>query len=379
MAAVLSSDMDDSDAVMTFVAEARELGLTVEPPELNRSGYRFAAVDGQRIRFGLGAIKGVGRALCEEIVREREQGGPFHSLTDFIARFDQARLNRLAIEKLIKAGALDAFGGRGEQLERLDLTIAEAERQRLDRLAGQGSLFGSEPMGEQNHSARPDPLEQRLLWEREALGFYLSGHPVDVHADLLSQLCTHAIGKLQRGEYGNGRSGRAPREVVVGGLVVEVRRRADGSVFFQLEDGQGRIEVSAFREKAQEWGAALRREAIVLVEGELRPDEFRGPFSLRARKLWSLAEACERQARLLELEVADEPKEFIRALEKVLGPWCGGSTAIRVRLRRQAFSVALLLGEAWRVRADLTLLAELRRVPGIRAARLLLDRLAPAS
>lgn len=383
MAAVLSSDMDDSDALMAFVAEARELGLTLDPPDLNRSGYRFEAVDDTRIRFGLGAIKGVGRALCEEIVGQRERDGPYQSLVDVVLRLDPARLNRRALEVLIKAGALDGLGRRSELLGQLDAAITEAERQRHDRLAGQGSLFAAEAPAKAPASASPslpaDPLERRLSWEREALGFYLSGHPVDVHADLLGQLCTHEIGKLQRGEYGNGRSGRPLREVALGGLVADLRRRNDGSVFFVLEDGRGRIEASVFREKAQEWGAALRREAIVVVEGELRPDEFRGPYALRARRLWSLPEACEAQARLLEVEVAEEPADFALALEKGLSPWSGGRTPVRIVLFRDRFRVALLLGEPWRVRADPALLAELRALPGIREVRLSLDRLVSQS
>ncbi len=304
MAAVLSSDMDDSDAIMALVAESAELGLRLEPPDINRSHYRFVAIDEDRIRFGLGAIKGVGRALGEEIVRRREQEGPYRSLLDFILRLDPNRLNRRALEVLIKAGALDELGSRSDLLARLDATAVEAERLRLDRLAGQGSLFGLEPRAEQGAAPEAptaqDPLERRLQWEREALGFYLSAHPIELHADLLEQLCSHEIGKLQRGEYGNGRPARPPREVVIGGLITELRRRGDGSVFFLLEDGRGRIEVSAFREKAQEWGPSLRREAFVVVEGELRPDEFRVPTRC-ARRLWSLAEACEAQARSLAL------------------------------------------------------------------------------
>ncbi|MDW8479171.1 MAG: hypothetical protein RML12_04140 [Xanthomonadales bacterium] len=116
MAAVLSAEMDDSDAVMTLVAEARSLGLTVEPPDVNRSGYRFEVVGERAIRFGLGAIKGVGRALAEEIERERAARGPFSGLAELAARLDPARLNRRALEVLIKAGALSAFGPRGALL-----------------------------------------------------------------------------------------------------------------------------------------------------------------------------------------------------------------------------------------------------------------------
>src|SRR5690606_4488947 len=184
MAAVLSSDMDNTDKVVGFLDEARAMGLEVLPPDVNASAYMFEAKAADTIRYGLGAVKGVGRGACEAIVEAREGGGAFADLLDFCKRVDSTRLNKRALEALVNAGALDGLGrNRASLMLQLPEVLKATEQLAREREAGQVSLFGG---GGEEPALRIElpeagewPLLQRLQGERETLGHYLSGHPVD--------------------------------------------------------------------------------------------------------------------------------------------------------------------------------------------------------
>jgi DNA-directed DNA polymerase III PolC len=285
MAAVLSCQGDDTDKVVAAIGECRRLGIEVLPPDVQRSQKHFTVeqVEGRdaageprrAIRFGLGAIKNVGEGAVDAILAERARGGPFRSLDDFCRRVDLRALNKRVIESLIKAGALDAFGPRERLLAALDSCLASAQAAQRAEARGQASLFAL--LGENADSPEaagtttplpPVPTvspRERLAWEKESLGVYLSDHPFQDAARWLRGRVTATTASLSE-ETGN-------EKVTLAGVLSGVRRiltkKRETMVVAQLEDLHGSIEVIVFPRTLERTAELWRDDAIVIVEGRL--------------------------------------------------------------------------------------------------------------
>ncbi|MEO8748728.1 MAG: DNA polymerase III subunit alpha [Rhodanobacter sp.] len=388
MAATLSSDMDNTDKVVTFLNEARALHVRVDPPDVNVSAYMFVAPAADSIHYGLGAIKGVGRGACEAIVASRDSGR-YTDLADFCRRVDPGRLNRRVIEALIMAGAMDQLAGnRASLMAQLPNAMRAAEQTLHDRQAGQNDMFGTAVScmapapGIELPTVAPWSLEQVLQGERSTLGHYLSGHPTDPWRDELAQLATCPMGEIgaryqpprprKEGDDGN-RFRRGPDTPwTVAGMVAAVRKRGDSDAFVRVEDSTGSIEVSFFGELYQQIAPLLTRDAILVIEGGLRIDDFSGGgFQLRARSACSLADACRSRARLLQLKLNAVGPDFADRLRRVLSGYLGGSASVTLHgYRNQSAQADLELGEAWRINAIPDLLRAVRAMPDVQAARL---------
>ena len=390
MAATLSSDMDNTDKVVGFLAEARGLGLAVLPPQVNDSAYMFEAVAADTVRYGLGAIKGVGRGLCEAIVAERERGGHYRDLLDFCRRVESTKLNRRALEALVNAGALDALGrNRATLMLQLPEVVKATDQLAREAAAGQVSLFGapSADAGPALDLSLPEAgewtLRQLLDGERDTLGHYLSGHPFDPYREEVRQLVGSDLGELDRlwgaAPQGEKRGWRPEVQVVVAGLVVGVRRKGDSQVFVQLEDGRGRLECGVFAEAAQELSSLLVRDRVLVVQGGLREDEFNGGWSLRLKQAWDFEQLCASHAQRLSLRVdLKDPATWPR-IEAVLASHRPGPTPLRLHLQvsdqgRDAASGVLDLNGANAVRVAPPLLDALRAQPGVRAVKVAIGR-----
>jgi DNA polymerase-3 subunit alpha len=389
MAATISADMDNTDKAVTFLNEARALGITVQPPDVNTSEYMFVAVKPNVIQYGLGAIKGVGHGVCDAIVAERA-GGAYTDLADFCRRVDPTRLNRRVIEALVLSGALDALApNRASLMLQLPNAIKAAEQHLRDRQSGQNDMFGaamgdSTPILSIELPTRDEwPLEQVLQGERETLGHYLSGHPTDPWKEELAQLSTCPLGEIvdryqpprsrKNDDGDNNRFRRSPDTPwAVAGMVAAVRKRGDSDAFVRLEDGSGIIEVSFFGELYQQVAPLLTRDQILIVEGGLRVDDFSGGgFQIRARSAMSLADACRKHARLLQLKLNGIDPGFIGQLQNALAGYRGGRASVTLHgYRNDAAQADLELGEEWRVEAIPDLLRAVRALPGVQAARL---------
>ncbi len=389
MAATLSSDMDNTDKVVGFLTEARGLGLAVLPPTVNDSPYMFEAVAADTVRYGLGAIKGVGRGLCEAIVAERDQGGDYADLLDFCRRVDSTKLNRRALEAMIHAGALDALGrNRATLMLQLPEVIKATDQLAREAAAGQVSLFGM-PSGDAGPAlalelpeAREWPLRQLLDGERDTLGHYLSGHPFDPYREEVRQLVGSDLGELDRlwgaAPQGEKRGWRPEVQVVVAGLVVGIRRKGDSQVFVQLEDGRGRLECGVFAEAAAELSSLLVRDRVLVVQGGLREDEFNGGWSLRLKQAWDFEQLCANHAQRLSLKVDLHDPAVWPRIDALLAGYRPGPTPLRLHLqvpgKGQAANGVLDLNGAASVRVDPPLLDALRAQPGVRAVRLAIGR-----
>jgi DNA polymerase-3 subunit alpha len=290
MAATLSSELSDSDRLQVLLAECRRIGIRAQPPDVQASPVGFGVADGA-IRFGLAAIKGLGRSAAEAIVAAREREGSFRDFAHFCECVEGGALNRRAIESLIQAGALDAVGGtRAQQMAGLPAALDRASALRRDRESGQGSLFVREgPSGAVEEA--PPPLPQVEAWdpietlrrEKEALGFYLSQHPLDAYRALIRCLGPLPVATALALPDRSG--------VQVAGTATQVRRgatqRGEAMVSFTLEDPGARIEVLLFGATAQNCRGCLDADAPVLVGGRIAARDGRPPrvFAERMRSL----------------------------------------------------------------------------------------------
>lgn len=271
MAALMTSDRDDIDRLAIEISECRHMGITVQPPDVNQSFVEFGVVPGENtIRFGMSAVKGAGINAVEEVLRAREDGGPFKSVGDFARRVSTNRFNRRVWEALIKSGGFDEFGDRSDLLFNLDTITAYASRVQKDAASNQGDLFGGlesavavpeivlETAPEKHHE------RERLQWERDLLGLYLSAHPLDRYDDYFAEQ-TVALGSITP-EHNK-------KAVIVGGVISTVRTIMTKSntkmAFVALEDKTGEGEVIIFPRTFEEVGELLVQDAVVKVSGKV--------------------------------------------------------------------------------------------------------------
>jgi DNA polymerase-3 subunit alpha len=383
MAAVLSADLDNTDRLVTLKDDCRHLGLQLKPPCVNHSGYQFSVAGEHAILYGLGAIKGVGRSAVEAIVAERERSGAFTNLAEFCRRIDLERVNRRALEAMIKSGAMDAFGvTRRGLMHQLPEALKSAEQQARAAAAGQNDLFGlavstpdtAEPL------AVPDVQEwserDRLVNEKEALGLYLTGHPFDaVRADAKYFVdATLADLAAEPAPAGNGDRafGQARRDVTVAGLVMEVRKRGN-RVTVTLDDDSGRLEVSLFGETFQEFRHLLTKDEIIVVSGTLRYDEFIAAWQVNARQILPLDRVIETRARSMILSLAPngQGQRLFRHLHDLLLPYREGSCDVLVQYVGTEAAARLQLGPEWSVRPSRELRDKLTELLGRNSVRIL--------
>ncbi len=288
MTSVLTAVRDNAEKVAAAIAECRRLGIEVLPPDLHRSGLDFT-VEGGAIRFGLLAVKNVGQGAIESIIAARGEGGAFRSLTDLCSRVDLRLVNRRVLESLIKVGALNRLGHPAQLLDGLDDALATGQAAQHDRVTGQTSLFelASEPEAlERPLPVRTEaPLRERLRWEKELLGLYLSDHPLGEVAERIGRFVTAYSGEL--GEE------QDQQRVVVGGIVTGLRSvvtKAKATMgVATLEDLQGGLEVIVFPRVLELTAGAWRPESIVLVAG--RVDHKGEGVVLLADAVWDWDEA----------------------------------------------------------------------------------------
>lgn len=287
MAALLTMDINDTDKVIRYLKECEDKDIPVDPPHINSSFWEFRA-DGDRIRFGLGAVKGVGRAAVEAVIEAREEGGDFRSLYDFCGRADLKRINRRTLECLIKGGALDGFKAeRWKMMGALDAALEKGHLASREREAGQTNLFdmlgeqgGAEFIEEYYPEVEPWSSTELLSYEKEALGFYLTGHPLARYEDMMRR-------------FGVADTARVPflangQEVMVGGVVTHKKEiftkkkgKKERMAFITVTDLKGSIEVVVF--------ASVFRDAVKYLENEELPILVRGRVEVSEDKAKILA------------------------------------------------------------------------------------------
>jgi DNA polymerase-3 subunit alpha len=376
MAAVLSADMDNTDKVVTLIDECRHMQLEVVAPDVNRSGYAFTVEGSNTVIYGLGAVKGVGEAAIDVVIHERLANGVYQSLFDLCRRVDSRKVTRRVYEALIRAGALDKLGpNRASLMAQLPEALQCAEQQLRDSAAGQSDMFGSvieatvqQPVAEVNVPEWDE--QQRLAGEKETLGLYLTGHPIDRYREELDSMITAPLAELTDDAAGASRNRNQERTVVLAGLVVEFRTRNTQSgsriAFVTLDDRTARMEIRVFSRVFEQYRALLANDKVLVVQGTLAFDDFSGSMRLNAEKIYEIDQAREVYAKRLVVDVTalKAGNGFVSSLANVLSPYCEGTTPVGIHYLGSAAQAHMTLGDQWRVHPTDELLHRLRELAG---------------
>ncbi len=367
LAALLSIEAGSHEKLARYIAHAREHKIDVLPPDVNESARDFTPV-AEGIRFGLAGVKNVGEGAIESMLEVRGAGGPFASLHDFARRVDGRRVNRRVVESLVKCGAFDSLHrNRAATWSALDAALEQGATAQRDRELGQGSLFGVAAGGEANAHELPDAPAwtdaERLAGEKEVLGFYVTGHPLEAHAAALARWTDVSAGTAEA---------KVSREVRAGGVISAYRetrtRRGQTMAFATLEDLEGSFELVIFPDtwaatrevlkRAQEGGGAVAGALPLVAEGTL---ESADPARMLVRRLFPLAEAAQHLAvRVhLQLRAAEATRDRLLALRSLLQSHAGDCAVVVHLLIPGESETLLALPEARGVDATQDLLREL--------------------
>ena len=383
MAAVMSADLDNTDRLVTLKDDCRKQGLDLVAPSVNGSAYAFSVADERTIVYGLGAIKGVGRSVVDAIIAEREANGPYTHLTEFCRRVQHDKINRRAIEAMVKAGAMGDFGlSRRALMEQVPEALASADQAARAAAAGQNDMFGLEapppvadaPVGVD----MPEWSEQEFLRnEKEALGLYLTGHPFDA---LRRDAMAFVDGKLSdvmaepppQSTKGERNYAQAQREVTVAGLIADIRKRGN-RVSVVLDDDTARMEIGFFSEAFQDFQHLLAKDEIVVISGGLRYDDFLSNWTVNAKQVMDIDRVIESRAHgiVLSLEPNGKGEALLVQLHDALLPHREGSCDVSVQYIGESASARLTLGPEWTVKPCRELREKLTELLGSKNVRML--------
>jgi len=374
MAAVMSADMDNTDKVVILIEECREMELTLLPPDINISQYRFTENEQGEIVYGIGAIKGVGEAAIEDLLEERTDNGPFLGLYDLCKRVQLRKVNRRVLEALIKGGAFDSINdNRASHLAELTTALKVAEQHGKMSLAGQNDMFGLAVQVDQGDDSEAYSTaverwtdKEKLDAEKLTLGLYLTGHPIERYEAELKHIRHASIGEL----LADAERSKSKMEGRVAGLVVEMRTRQTkkGTMmgFATFDDRTGRLEVAAFSKTYEKYRDILSKDVLLVAEGPLSIDDFSGGLRMTADKLYTFEEARELFARCIVLGWNKAESEmdsvlFVDGLKKALQPFAGGNCPVQIEYSNDQAKAVIQLGDEWRVHPSDELILRLNK------------------
>jgi DNA polymerase-3 subunit alpha len=349
MAALLSSDMDNTDKLIHVIEECQSMKIKVKAPDINLSEPQFT-VKNKQILYGLGALKGVGMAAAELILQNRHEYGEYKTIIDFCDRLDLRKVNRRIIEALVKSGAFDSIGeNRASLFASIDIAIKAAE-QRQKCSFGQADLFGMENNSSENLLTCPSvaawPLKKKLQLEKEALGYYLSDHPIRPYLDELGPLNCIECAHLAKNE------GKTVRML---GWVTQFRtmqtKRGDRMAFVTLSDLTGKTEVALFSDLYQTCRDYLKKDTLLLIEGEINADDYTGGIRVSAKRAFNLTQLREQFAKhlLIHLQPNQINPKIIHSLKKHLQKHLNGKCPVYLSYETEEADALIPLGEPWRV------------------------------
>jgi DNA polymerase-3 subunit alpha len=373
MAAVMSSDLQNTDKIVIYFNDCKQLGLTVLSPDLNESAYKFT-VAGEFIRYGLGAIKGVGEASIEAIAVEREMNGPFSDLFSFCQRVGMAKLNRRVLEALIKAGAMDSWDiDRATLFNSVDKAIQGAEQAAKNKAQGQVDLFAESVVALMDNYMPIQAWTEtvRLMHEKSVLGLFLSGHPLTRYEIEFASFKFPKLGMMQSQPARNSK-------VALLGSVARLRtmqtKKGDRMAFMALEDSTGEIEMAIFSDLYEHSRESLQAGAIVVIEGEYRLDNYSGEYRFSAAQIWNLGQwrARHGQAVLIKLDGMEVDSSLIIQLKNNLQGRPKGNCPLWIDYKRSDVETRFELGGEWRVFPSDELLDQLQFSFGINKVNLIL-------
>ena len=357
MAAVMSSDMQNTDKVVIFIEECRMMGIPPALPNVNTGEFMFTVNADGDIVFGLGAIKGVGEGPVEAIVEAREKAGPFTNLFDFCERIGAKKLNKRVLEALVRSGAVDCLGAERAVLwEAIPAALQAADQSAKNQDAGMFDLFGEVEAEEERdpytdyNRVRLWTDKERLTGEKDTLGLYLTGHPIDEYETELRHFVSKRIVDLQPAR------GQAQK---MAGLVVDLRlkktKKGDNLCFVTLDDRSARIDVTIFGDMYDEVRELVHKDAVLIVEGEVVEDHYSGGTKVRVNKVLNIPQARAQYASMVRVVCNEKAfagrrlKEFTELLKAYQGR---EALPLSLHYQREDAEASLILGDQWRVAAS---------------------------
>ena len=369
MAATISSDMDKTDKVVTFIDECRAMNLDLLPPDVNHGQFHFSVDQQGSVIYGLGAIKGLGEGPVGAIIAARTEGGAFKDLFDFCARVDGRKVNKRGLEAMVRAGAFDEIGPEGEigyrravMLACMDEAVKLAEQHARNKVSGMGDLFGEsivDSASEINYNAysavRTLSVRERLNGEKETLGLYLTGHPIDEYEEELKVMVPNRIVNLRPGKDAETVSG------MVVGMRIMKNKRGDSFAFLTLDDKSGRIELSVWADKYTAYRDIISKDALLVVKGAVSEDSFTGGLKMVAESIQSIYEARCSKLRSLELNITAGRDDWVQQVHTTLSAYKDGNCVVTVDYLQPHASGTLKLGSQWKVQPRDELISRLRQ------------------
>jgi len=378
MAAVMSADMDNTEKVVTYVDDAKTMGLDIVPPDVNRGEYKFTIDGDKTIIYGIGAIKGVGEFAIQSIVEERKKSGSYRDLFDFCNRIDLKKANRRTLEALIRAGALDNLGpDRAVMMASLEKAVKSAEQFKRNQDLGQNDLFGtpSESNAEQNiefAKVRPWTEGRVLEGEKETLGLYLTGHPINRYLPEINKLCNLRLNGLQptrRGDY-----------VTVAGLIINIRvmktKKGLNWAIVTLDDQSARVDVMIYSDLYDASKDILIKDQVVVAKGDISNDDFSGGLKMSGIEINPLIDIREQRSKFLEVRINTAYGSMLAdEIIETLQPNKGGLCPVRLVCRKKTISGEYIAGELvapgeWSVKPTDELLHNLKNISGCELVKL---------
>ena len=375
MAAVMSADMDNTDKIVTLVDECDRMGLEILPPDLNAGKYKFTVDSEGRIVYGIGAIKGVGEGPIEAIIEARETPGAFKDLFDFCAKIDVKRVNKRVLEKLVLSGAMDNLGPhRAALMATLPEAIAAAGQHAKAESFGQSDMFGlltTEP--EDVLQAFADvPQWPEKVWlegEKDTLGLYLTGHPINQYADEIRYYTEGRLVDLKP----TGKDQMASAVGLVLGVRVMTNKRGRRWAIVTLDDKSARIDVRFFPDMYEQFESVLETDKILLIKGQVSFDDFSGGNTITARDVMDIVQAREKNARALALYVDTQvlEQQKMSQLQSILQAFNGGSCPVQLAITHPDVEATLACSAKWYVTPEDQLLHDLKQCLGEKAVSIL--------
>ncbi len=366
MAAVLSADMENTDKVILLLEELKRLEIDLLPPTINHSFYNFTTVNESTIRYGLGAIKGMGTIAADNIIEVREKNQQFSDLFDLCRRIDLRKVTKRSLEAMIKSGCLDELDpSRSILSANLDKAISSAEQFLQNKKSGQVDLFGvgaqandgADCFDAENYSAAyehaPDWDEnKRLTNEKEALGFYLNGHPIESYEDELARIITVKLNQL------------SPGKIRVAGYIMEIRTKYNArgkSAEVRLDDRSARVIIRVYSEEYRTYRHLLLKDQLIIVSGTAAKDEYiAGGHSIKAKEIYTLDYFRERYGTLnLSLSDKDVDAGRVRVLQDIIAPFRKGNSHVLINYNKDGTRGRINLGDDWKLMLNDELLQKL--------------------
>ena len=370
MAAVLSADMDNTDKVVSLIDECNAMDLNVVSPNVNVCEYRFTATEQNTILYGLGAIKGVGEGAIESIRNSFREDGKFKDIFNFCQRIDLKKANRRSLEALIRAGALDELGPtRSTLMATLSTALQLAEQASRNVASGQEDMFGNLTQANKEDDSQSHQFihaedwddETRLNGEKETLGLYLTGHPIERYESELKGIITSKIVNLNP---------TSNQTMIVAGLIVAMRtmisKRGDRMAFITLDDRSGRVELAVFAEPFQQYRDLLAKDRLVIVEGDVSVDDYTGGVKMSAQKIYDISRAREAFAwrLMISVDANQAGNGFVGELGSVLEPFNNGHCPVYLQYTGDQARARIRLGDNWCVHPTDELIHRLNELAG---------------